>query len=127
MPDPFNATRALRRLFPGKWYDLSTGPREVNRLISWICPACKPVVYDEASWLDTTWFPDPSGVATRLIDVFSYTDTAGKQYKLISFNHSVYDPDTEGLPEELKGKIKGSRHGKFTITHVFTYSAKEGY
>ncbi len=22
MPDPFNATRALRRLFPGKWYDL---------------------------------------------------------------------------------------------------------
>lgn len=30
--------------------------------------------------------------------------------------------DKEGLPGELKGKVKGREHGNFKITHVFVYS-----
>jgi hypothetical protein len=94
VPDPFNGNAALRRLFPGKWYDLSTGPRDVNRLISWVCPTCKTVPFTDANSLeDPARFPFPGGVATRLINVFSYADSTGKQHKLMSFNHSDYDRD----------------------------------
>jgi hypothetical protein len=36
-------------------------------------------------------------------------------------------PDPERLPPELKGKVKAGQQGKFTIRHLFVYSAKEGY
>ena len=94
VPDPFNANAALRRLFPGKWYDLSTGPRDVDRLINWICPTCKTVPFTDVNGVeDPRRFPFQGGVATRLINVFSYTDSTGKQHKLMSINHSDYDPD----------------------------------
>ncbi len=94
VPDPFNANAALRRLFPGKWYDLSTGPRDVNRLINWDCPTCKTAPFIDFNGVDDpARFPFPRGVATRLINVFSYTDSGGKQNKLMSFNHSDYYPD----------------------------------
>src|SRR6185503_3756970 len=82
-------------LFPGKWYDLSARSGYKDQLISWYCPACKTAIYTDANteYGDTIQFPYPGGVATRLINVFSYTDSSGKQYKLISFNHSAYDPD----------------------------------
>jgi hypothetical protein len=43
--------------------------------------------------MDTLLFPDPDGVATRLLKVFSYTDSSGREVKVMSFNHSGYDPD----------------------------------
>jgi len=97
VPDPFNATRALRGLFPGKWYDLTAGSKYKDQLISWVCPRCKMTMYEDANSeygdVDTVRFPYSGGVATRLIKVFSYTDSSGKQYKVMSFNHSPYDPD----------------------------------
>ena len=38
-----------------------------------------------------------------------------------------YAADKDGLPEELKGKVKGEEQGDFTITQVFSYSNKNGY
>ncbi|MDP4217933.1 MAG: hypothetical protein Q8927_17150, partial [Bacteroidota bacterium] len=48
---------------------------------------------EEVSPEDSAYFPSPGGVATRLLNVFTYTDSSGKQHKLMSFNHSGYDPD----------------------------------
>jgi len=92
LPDPFNPKRALLSLFPGKWYDLSQ-PKYINQLISWRCPRCTPKIYPDVNEMDTLQFPDPDGVATRLLNVFSYTDSSGKDVKIMSFNHSGYDPD----------------------------------
>ena len=92
LPAPFSPTRALTRLFPGKWYDLSQ-PKCTNQLISWRCPQCAPKIYPDVNEMDTLRFPDPDGVATRLLSVFSYTDSSGREVKVISFNHSGYDPD----------------------------------
>jgi len=95
VPDPFNANRALRRLFPGKWYDLGTRSGYKDQIINWICPTCKTAIYADANMQDgdTVRFPYSDGVATRLINVFSYTDSSGKRYKIMSFNHSAYDLD----------------------------------
>src|ERR1700744_6422808 len=66
VPDPFNASRTLHRLFPGTWYDLSSRYGYTDRLISWVCPACKPAVFADAKMEeDTARFPDPGGVHTR--------------------------------------------------------------
>jgi len=92
VPDPFDAKRTLLRLFPGKWYDQSKSKYQ-NQLISWICPTCTPKIYPDANQMDTLRFPYPDGVATRLLDVFSFSDSSGKQYKVMSFNHSEYDAD----------------------------------
>src|SRR6185312_9698061 len=95
VPNPFNATRTLRRLFPGKFYNLSDA-KDKNQLISWICNRCKPKTYPDLNGEDgdsVTLFPDPGGEATRLINVFSYTDSSGNEHKVMSFNHSGYDPD----------------------------------
>lgn len=73
VPNPFNATRALLRLFPGKFYDLGDG-KDKNQLISWMCNRCQARSYSDVNGADDDSirkFPDPGGEATRLIDVFS--------------------------------------------------------
>jgi hypothetical protein len=122
VPDPFNASRALRQLFPGKWYDLST--QYSGRLISWVCPSCKPKTYPDANpeYGDPPRFPYPGGVATRLITVFSYIDSNGKQNKLISFNHSDYDPDglqTSRFSGGILGMAKFIRIGSSWQLQIF--------
>ncbi|HEV3327244.1 MAG TPA: hypothetical protein VG052_16630 [Puia sp.] len=94
LPDPFDGFRALRRLFPGKSYMLGQENGNTVRLINWVCPSCKQAVYPDANRVeDPLKFPHSDGVATRLINVYSYTDSGGRQCRVISFNHSDYDPD----------------------------------
>lgn len=112
LPDPFSPKRALVRLFPGKWYDLSQ-PKFTNQLISWRCPRCTPKIYPDVNEMDTLRFPDPDGVATRLLNVFSYTDSNGRGVKVMSFNHSGYDPD--GIQT---GRFSGGLLGFATFVHV---------
>jgi hypothetical protein len=109
---PFSPKQALMRLFPGKWYDLNQ-PKFTNRLISWRCPRCTPKGYPDVNEMDTLRFPDPDGVATRLLGVFSYTDSSGREVKVMSFNHSGYDPD--GFQT---GRFSGGLLGFATFFHV---------
>jgi hypothetical protein len=112
LPYPFRPKRALARLFPGKWYDLSQ-PKFANQLISWKCPRCTPKIYPDVNEMDTLLFPDPAGVATRLLNVFTYTDSSGREVKVMSFNHSGYDPD--GMQT---GRYSGGLLGFATFVHV---------
>lgn len=89
IPVPFDSLLALKRLFPGKFYELSAD----NKLISWECKTCKPKAYKDENDDGDAIFPYEVGVATRLINVMSYRDSAGTQYKMLSFNHSAYDED----------------------------------
>src|SRR5690348_2158157 len=54
---PFNATRALRKLFPASWYDLSASMGYTNRVINWTCPNCKPVFFEDVNFEDSNKFP----------------------------------------------------------------------
>lgn len=112
LPDPFSPMRALARLFPGKYYDLSQ-PEFTNQLISWKCPRCTLKIYPDFNEMDTLRFPDPGGVATRLLNVFSFTDSSGRAVKVMSFNHSGYDPD--GIQT---GRYSGGLLGFATFMHV---------
>jgi hypothetical protein len=109
--DPFSPKQALLRLFPGKWYDLSQ-PKFANRLISWRCPRCTPKIYQDVNAMDTIRFPDLGGVATRILNVFSFTDSSGRMVKVMSFNHSGYDPD--GFQT---GRFSGGLLGFATFAH----------
>ncbi|MBS1605481.1 MAG: hypothetical protein JST42_22650, partial [Bacteroidetes bacterium] len=112
LPDPFSPKRALAGLFPGKWYDLSQ-PKLANQLISWKCPRCTPKIYPDVNEMDTLRFPDPDGVATRLLNVFACSDSNGREVKVMSFNHSGYDPD--GMQT---GRFSGGLLGFATFVHV---------
>jgi hypothetical protein len=92
MPDPFDGQKALLKLFPGKFYSLSSGAYK-NEMINWECKTCVTKVYVDVNEDGNSAFPYEEGVATRLINVMSYKDSSGTQYKMISFNHSAYDPD----------------------------------
>ncbi|SFD17220.1 hypothetical protein SAMN05518672_101865 [Chitinophaga sp. CF118] len=92
MPNPFDATKALLKLFPGKYYNLSKD-KYINDLISWECKTCATKQYTDVNEDGNSPFPFSDGVATRLINIMSYKDSSGTQYKVISFNHSAYDPD----------------------------------
>lgn len=91
MPDPFDATKALLKLFPGKYYNLSD--KYINDLISWECKTCITKSYNDVNEDGNSPFPFKEGVATRLINIMSYEDSSGTRYKVISFNHSEYDAD----------------------------------
>lgn len=91
MPNPFDATKALLKLFPGKHYNLSD--KYINDLISWECKNCATKEYTDVNEDGNAAFPYSEGVATRLLNIMNYKDSAGTQYKVISFNHSTYDPD----------------------------------
>ncbi|MBW8684618.1 hypothetical protein [Chitinophaga rhizophila] len=90
--DPFDGQKALLKLFPGKYYNLSEGNYK-NELINWDCTSCKPRSFRDANEEESYQFPYAEGVATRLLNVISYKDSAGTQYKMLTFNHSAYDPD----------------------------------
>jgi hypothetical protein len=92
MPSPFDATKALLKLFPGKYYNLSHD-KYVNDLISWECKTCPVKQYTDANDDGNDPFPYSEGVATRLLNIMNYKDSAGTQYKVITFNHSTYDAD----------------------------------
>ncbi|HVI43974.1 MAG TPA: hypothetical protein VM802_03875 [Chitinophaga sp.] len=92
LPDPFDAQLALQQLFPGKVYNMAK-KKPVDFLINWECKTCKRQPYPDANEDANGDFPFSDGVATRLINVMDYTDSAGTKYKVISFNHSTYDPD----------------------------------
>jgi hypothetical protein len=92
MPDPFDATKALLKLFPGRYYNLSDG-KYINDFISWDCETCVPKPYVDVNEDSNSPFPYKEGVATRLINIMSYEDSSGTKYKVISFNHSEYDAD----------------------------------
>src|SRR4051812_26051805 len=92
MPSPFDATKALLKLFPGKYYNLSKD-KYINDLISWECKSCAAKQYPDVNDDSNGPFPFSEGVATRLINIMSYKDSAGTQYKVITFNHSEYDAD----------------------------------
>lgn len=89
----FEPQKALLALFPGKFYDLSDKGYS-NKLISWECKACKASGYPDVNEVEGPQsFPYKGGVATRLKSTFDFNDSAGCQYKVISFSHSDYDPD----------------------------------
>lgn len=92
VPDPFDAQKALQQLFPGYYYNLSSD-NYTNELISWECRTCTPKACADVNQVEETVFPASSGVATRLINVMDFSDSAGGKYKVISFNHSDYDAD----------------------------------
>ncbi len=92
MPEPFDGQKALQKLFPGKYYNLSSGDYN-NELISWECKSCETQYLLDVNEADRYDFPYKEGVATRLLKVISYTDSSGTKYKMLTFNHSWYDAD----------------------------------
>lgn len=88
--DPFDKIKTMQKLFPGKLYNLS----DHNTFISWKCKNCKPAPYTDVNGTEgDQLFPYTEGVATRLIANIDYSDSKGNQFKLLAFNHSVYDED----------------------------------
>ncbi|WP_143059293.1 hypothetical protein [Chitinophaga arvensicola] len=105
----FNGQKALLQLFPGKYYRLENG----NELINWECKTCKPAPNEDVNEDGQATFPFKDGVATRLMNVMDFRDSSGQQYKVISFNHSEYDP--EGLQvSRFTGGVLGL--AKFVLT-----------
>ncbi|OXA78839.1 Levansucrase/Invertase [Flavobacterium aquidurense] len=88
--DPMDPVKTMQKLFPGKLYNLS----DHNTFVSWNCKKCKPMSYIDANGEEGDQiFPYNEGVATRLLTTKDYTDSKGNQFKLLFFNHSVYDED----------------------------------
>lgn len=113
IPEPFDGMTVLRKLFPGKYYNLDDGAYK-NRLISWGCKSCKRKQIDDVNGVeDNPVFPFTEGVATRLLNVIDLKDATGGQYKIVAFNHSAYDSD--GMQT---GRFSGGILGlaKFTKT-----------
>ncbi|NLR81461.1 hypothetical protein [Chitinophaga eiseniae] len=113
LPGTFDGQKALLQLFPGQHYKRSTGNGKFDELINWECKTCKGKpylnIYDEGSDV----FPFPDGVATRLMNVMDFKDSSGMQYKVMSFNHSEFDP--EGFQvSRFTGGILGL--AKFVLT-----------
>lgn len=102
--EPFDGLKVLRQLFPGKYYDLSSGKYK-NQLINWECKTCKPKSYIDVNEGSSYEFPYAEGVATRLINVLSYTDSSGTQYKMLTFNHSEFDLDGAQVSRFTGGTI----------------------
>ena len=89
-PDPLNGVKTMQQLFPGKLYKKSS----YNTFISWKCKTCNPSVYTDVNGVEENpLFPYTEGVATRLDTTINYTDSKGNQFKMLVFNHSVYDAD----------------------------------
>ncbi|WP_246074148.1 hypothetical protein [Flavobacterium daemonense] len=88
--DPFDDVKTMLKLFPGNLYHLV----DKNTFISWKCKTCKPAPFlDVNSTEGDQLFPYTEGVATRLLANIDYKDSKGNQFKIIAFNHSVYDED----------------------------------
>lgn len=88
--NPFDAVKTMQKLFPGKLYKLS----DRNTFISWNCKSCKTTSYTDVNGVEGDQvFPYSQGVATRILDNIDYTDSKGNEFRLLFFNHSVYDED----------------------------------
>ncbi|SHH50919.1 hypothetical protein [Flavobacterium defluvii] len=88
--DSFDGIKTMQKLFPGKLYHLS----DHNTFISWDCKSCKPAPFIDVNGVEgDQLFPYSEGVATRLITNIDYSDSKGNQFKILAFNHSVYDTD----------------------------------
>lgn len=114
IPGPFDPQKALLRLFPGKYYNITKKSGYENELINWDIktPNRKPYTDINGDQGDLI-FPFERGVATRLINVMDLKDSTGLQYKVISFNHSEYDE--EGLQtSRFTGGLLGL--AKFALT-----------
>lgn len=109
--DPFDAVKTLQKLFPGKLYKM-----DKNVFVSWKCKNCKPATYKDVNEVDGDQsFPYTSGVATRVIKTIDYTDSKGNQFKILAFNHSVYDEDglqTSRFSGGLLGLAKFAKNDK---------------
>lgn len=89
----FQEMKVLQTLFPGKYYDLSDKDF-TNKFISWSCNACNKREYEDINGVeDNPKFPFVEGVATRIIKTINYKDSKGAEYKVLAFNHSIYDAD----------------------------------
>lgn len=112
IPGPFDGQKALLKLFPGKYYNLSNKDYK-NELINWECKTCPVIPYVDINEDGNTSFPFTEGVATRLMNVMDFTDSTGIQYKVISFSHSLFDAD--GLrTSRFTGGLLGM--AKFVLT-----------
>ena len=110
--DPLDPAKAMQKLFPGKLYNLS----DHNTFLSWKCKSCKPTSYVDVNGEEADpLFPYNQGVATRLLSNIDYTDSKGNQFKLLFFNHSVYDEDglqTSRFTGGLLGVAKFAKNDK---------------
>jgi len=110
--DPLDPAKAMQKLFPGKLYNLS----DHNTFLSWKCKSCKPTSYIDVNGEEANpLFPYNQGVATRLLSNIDYTDSKGNQFKLLFFNHSVYDEDglqTSRFTGGLLGVAKFAKNDK---------------
>jgi len=90
LSDPLDGLKTMQKLFPGKLYNLS----DHNTFISWNCKNCKPTAFKDVNEVEgDQMFPYTQGVATRLLENIDYKDSKGNQFKLLFFNHSIYDED----------------------------------
>ena len=108
--DPLDPVKTMQKLFPGKSYNLS----DHNTFLSWNCKKCKPASFIDVNAEGDQLFPYTEGVATRLLSNIDYTDSKGNQFKLLFFNHSVYDADglqTSRFTGGLLGVAKFAKNG----------------
>lgn len=109
----FDAQKAMLQLFPGKYYSRSYGKEGKDELVNWECKTCQSKVYPDANQEEVEAFPFRDGVATRVINVMDFKDSSGMQYKVVAFNHSVFD--AEGLQvSRFTGGLLGL--AKFVLT-----------
>ena len=106
-----DGVKTMQQLFPGKLYKLA----DHNTFMSWKCKNCKPIVYNDVNGVEgDQLFPYTEGVATRLDTTINYTDSKGNQFKMLVFNHSIYDADglqTGRFSGGLLGLAKFSKTG----------------
>ncbi|WP_163394595.1 hypothetical protein [Flavobacterium limi] len=111
VPDPLNGIKTMQQLFPGNFYNLS----DDNIFMSWKCTSCSPEYYKDVNGVEEDpLFPYAEGVATRLENTISYKDSKGNEFKMLVFNHSVYDADglqTGRFSGGLLGLAKFSKTG----------------
>lgn len=112
VPGQLDPVKTMQKLFPGKLYNLS----DHNTFVSWNCKNCKTASYTDVNGIDGDQiFPYENGVATRLLSDIDYTDSKGNQFKLLFFNHSVYDEDglqTSRFSGGLVGAAKFTKNDK---------------
>jgi hypothetical protein len=120
MPSPFNSTKALLKLFPGKYANLSDKDY-INDMINWTCPTCKSKEFPNENEDSPGGFPFSEGVATRLLNILSYKDSSGTQYKMLTFSHSEFDQDGVRTGRYIGGLMGLAKFKQVDSTWVMTF------
>jgi hypothetical protein len=111
IPDPMDPVKTMQKLFPGKLYNLS----DHNTFLSWKCKNCKSLPFTDVNGVEgDQLFPYQQGVATRLLSSIDFSDSKGNQFRILTFNHSVYDEDglqTGRFSGGLLGIAKFAKNG----------------